>query len=406
VAEAQTRAATQSERSQQESTIISQNGNQTQNRNEVRTTNTQLIPTQLRNSQAPRTDRESTPRATQEQQQQNAANTRPTQQQQQQHVDEQGNIFFTPVDPATAQQNESIREFQNTTGQANNDTGTNSHPANETEQPTTGVIGMQVSTPNRDNRRPAQEQTGGTPNSKRGRGTNNGAVTLSTPTIQATATTQAQDNNDSNLIDREQLSTQSNTSNEASINTAPEGRIVVTENGFTFVNRRNSPRRVHQSRPLEIGNGGRGGRGFGGGNLTGPERRYRRAIHPLVTGVLRSSRPASQQAGTSSNMESATTTPNPTSNNGVYQGGYYQALAEFDDEDEEIEAIPHEEENTIASEYDYTSQPGDTGRNDNTNSRTRRIPTSLQEALQLLSSYKLLPGPVDADPAGGHLHCD
>ena len=257
---------------------------------------------------------------------------------------------------------------------------------------------MQVSTPKRDNRRPAQEQTGGTPTSKRG-GMKCGAG--STTKLPPKQEQQQAGNSDEQSIEWEQPSTNSNNSNAASMNTAPEGKIVVTENVFTFVNSR-SPRRSHQNRHSpQGGRGGSGrGRGFGGGNLTGSERRYRKAIHPLVTGVLRKTAP--QENTTNHRIQATLETQQRKSTNGVYLGGYYQALAEFDDEDTTLQ----EEEITLSSEYEYNSQPGDLERNEPNIGRPRQIPTSLQEALQLLSSYKLLPKAVDADPAGGHPHCD
>jgi hypothetical protein len=269
---------------------------------------------------------------------------------------------------------------------------------------------MQVSTPSRDNRRPAQAQTGDTPNSKRGRqqhaeassnepnNRNQEKATTTTGQQATTHPTVQEQDNESNSIEREQLSIQSNTSNEASVNTAPDGRIVITEHGFTYVNSRNSPRRLQQSRPLE-NNGGRGGRGFGGGNLNGPTRRYRRAVHPLVTGVTRITRIPTTPGNSSTTTEHNEIIPKPARlpNNGVYQGGYYAALAEYDDEDAEVETNTQEEETTIASEY--ASQPGNQVHDNQ--GRSRRVPTSLQEALRLLNSYKNLPNEADADPAGG-----
>jgi hypothetical protein len=73
-------------------------------------------------------------------------------------------------------------------------------------------------------------------------------------------------------------------------------------------------------------------------------------------------------------------------------------LAEYDEEED---TNTQEDENTTNAS-DYTSQPD--GHTTAAIGRARRVPTSLQEALQLLSSYKLLPTQVDADPAGGQLH--
>ena len=415
VTDAQTRTATQSTMSQQETTKVPQAGNMSQNIQDVRTPQTQLIPSQLRNLPALQNVRQTpTPpmQPIQEQEQQRHQKATSSRQIQQQQTDEQGNTFFSyGSNKETSVHQDEATGIQQATAASNITTGTDT--SGTEEQPPNGVIGMQVSTPNRDNRRPAQAKTGGTPNSKRGRGTNNG-VTAPANQKQPPPSAQELDNPDINSEDTsninldlnsvEQLSLLSTMSKE-STNTAPEGWIVVTEKGFTYVNNKNSPRRKHLIKPLATGNGGRGGRGFGGGNLTGHDRRYRKAIHPLVTGVFRDSRKPPQPPDTRNTATTATASPTARSNNGVYQGGYYQALAEFDEEETLEEAYIEDDDtpNSMA-DYDYRSQPGDI---QNTERHAPLcVPTSLKEAVVLMNRYKTQPMTVGADPAGGHLHCE
>ena len=297
-----------------------------------------------------------------------------------------------------------MNDFQSTQVQPNG----NTLPASGDQQPN-GVIGMQVSTPNRDNRRPAEANTGGTPNSKRGRPQRNGGQLKSPPQLDTEIISIPEEeprthSGDDNSIDREQLSLQSQEpSIDGSINTAP-GRIVLTDNGFTFVNTRNSPRRK-KSGASDLdrsgrANGGRGGsgRGLGSGIHTGNERRYRRALHPLVTGELRNTSGPPEADETTNENTTKATPPAKSSPNGVYRGGYYQALADDGDDTNQ------QNENESVPTDDYASQPGNL--NGVAIQKARHIPTSLQEALSLLSAYKILPKGADADPAGGHLHHD
>ena len=430
VAASQNRNGTQSRESHSGVHNNTQRENPAGNATAAQTSNTQTAPTQNRNNQANNTHvSEVTPQqmTTSHYQSANNQETRTTNEA---GIQQLNQMDTTPT--TTAQLNQQVQQHdheeqgtqvQEASGNHNEETtttrgdGTNEaiNAMTQEQPPSNEVIGMQVSTPNRDNRRPAEEKTGGTPNSKRGRPQGNGGMLKCPPPIETEIISIPEEEpqqrpqlGDDNSIDKEQLSLQSLPSIDGSINTAP-GRIAINNTGFTFVNSRNSPRRrknIDERAPLDAGGrtgrgpySGRGrGRGSGGGILTGNERRYRRALHPLVTGeLLHPPRSRAIDTTTAGTQEEIRTTAK-ASPNGVYRGGYYQALADTDAEKKQ----KHDENILQEDHYDYSSQPGNL--DGVAIQQTRHIPTSLQEAVKLLRAFEILPKEADADPVGGHPH--